>query len=78
MIPTTLILIQLIGWISAYPRYKKWTMESKITWTNGDCIFGIFICFFIWPFAWIGFLVNALLDATIFNPQGWWNRKSKF
>lgn len=73
-----IILIHLIGWISSYPRHKKWMMDHRITWTHGDLILTLFICFCIWPLVWLCTLVNWFMDATILNPEGWWNRKSKF
>lgn len=73
-----IILIHLIGWITSYPRHKKWIMEYKRTWTHGDCILALCVCFCVWPFIWISYFVARLFDSTILNPEGWWNRKSKF
>lgn len=66
-----IILISL-GWIAmaitAYPRRKKWVMESDSVWnssrnrrwTNDKMLGSMLVCLICWPFVWIWFLGSMI------------------
>ncbi len=82
-------LIQLVGWISAYPRHKKWMLEqNEVTgepmvkdgiWTNLNAISSIAISFMCWWFIWMwyfGTKWDNWRESESYD-NSWFNRRSK-
>ena len=84
MTPYILSIIQILGWITAYPKNKRWRIKEELLvgysndWTNADAILSIFICFFLWIFIWLGFIGKMWEDDKILlKLKNWLDKKSK-
>lgn len=78
-----LILIQITGWITAYPRNKKWVMKYDMTeedvWTNAKMLTTIFVCCFMWYFVWFFVIIDKINNWKLKKiKKGWLDKKSKF
>lgn len=75
-----ILIIWLIGTITAYPKNKKWLKENSPTdeeWTNEDMITAIINCLLFWWFIWI-FFIETKFSNRKKSKNNWWNKKSKF
>lgn len=78
------IAIQIIGWLTAYPRNKKWTLEQKMAsgregdeWCYADAIKALISCFFLWMLVWAWYAFEKLHDIGM-EEHRWWNKKSNW
>ena len=79
-----LTIVQIAGWITAYPICKRWLIKTECAsgagnneWHNIDalcCFFGICMC--LWWGVWLFYIFNEI-EGIINNDKGWFQKKSK-
>jgi len=72
-----ILILYIIGAVTAYPRYKKWTIQNILNnkpddWTNQEMVQAIVWCAFLWELIWFGFLIRKIEDLD------WFYKKAKF
>ena len=87
MIGFVIVIVWIIGWLTSYPRYKKYIKEEfqenyrhidlKFEWTKLDMLKAIGTCFTFWYIVWI-YYVLIWIDNIISDKDGWFQKKSKF
>ena len=68
-----ILIIWIIGTVTAYPRHKKWVIENiESDYDNSQMLLGLFACICMWYFVWAWFLFEKIGDLD------WMHKKSKF
>lgn len=68
-----ILILWIVGAITAYPRNKKWIKENiEGEWDNNKMLHSVFTCITMWYIVWTWFLFEKVDEID------WLHKKSKF
>lgn len=77
------IAVWIIGWLTAYPKNKKFRLSEinyyknkPKVWTNKKMLESLFICFILWYLVWFWYLFEKYDDFI--DNWTWLDKPSKF